>query len=176
MLSGWWIGFAWNGSIHSGPVIAQDSYEVAPEFTADENRFWINSEPLKMKDLRGKVVMLDVWTFACWNCYRSLPWVKKVQERFAGSPFQIIGIHSPEFPKEKDVQNVKDAIKEHALTFPNMMDNDFAYWARLKNKYWPTFYLIDKQGRIRHKMIGETHEGTDKALAFEKIVETLLSE
>ena len=131
----------------------------APEFTQTDKKAWLGSEPLTIADLRGKVVLLDFWTFGCWNCYRSFPWLNALETKFEDADFQVIGIHSPEFDHEKDRGAVVANIKKFNLKHPSMMDNDFAYWRAMGNRYWPTFYLIDKRGFLRHVFIGETHEG-----------------
>jgi thiol-disulfide isomerase/thioredoxin len=147
-----------------------------PEFTSIDPADWFNSKPLVSADLRGKVVLIDVWTFGCWNCYRSFPWLKAMEARLADQPFQVIGIHSPEFEHERDRDNVAAKIAEFGLEHPVMLDNDFAYWRRLHNRYWPAFYLVDKNGTIRHLHVGETHEGDARALRIEQQIGELLDE
>ena len=114
-----------------------------PQFSNPEPAHWFNSEPLQREDLAGKVVLIDVWTFGCWNCYRSFPWLKSLEEHFAGEQFQVVGIHTPEFDHEADPERVAAKIREFGLQHPVMMDNDFAYWRALNNRYWPTFSLVD---------------------------------
>lgn len=147
-----------------------------PEFTGKNQSSWFNSAPLSNKQLRGKVVLIDFWTFECWNCYRSFPWLNELEERFAGHDFQVIGIHTPEFEHEKDPQRVKRKIDEFKLRHPVMMDNDFSYWNSMNNRYWPAFYLVDTEGRVRYRFVGETHSGTSRAKAIETAVEALLEE
>ncbi|MGB0713137.1 MAG: redoxin family protein [Gammaproteobacteria bacterium] len=149
---------------------------IAPEFTQSTPEAWINSDPLSWDTLRGKVVLLDIWTFDCWNCYRSFPWLNSLEARFSDRGLQVIGIHTPEFRHEHIRANVEAKMKEFELHHPVMMDNDFAYWNALNNRYWPAYYLIDKQGRIRARYIGETHAGDRNASAIEAQVETLLAE
>ena len=148
----------------------------APEFTQTDPDAWLGSEPLKIADLRGKVVLLDFWTFGCWNCYRSFPWLNALEETYKDADFQVIGIHTPEFEHEKVRENIVEKIKEFDLKHPSMMDNDFAYWKKIGNRYWPTYYLIDKTGSIRHVFIGETHAGTPKAIEVESAIKSLLTE
>ena len=147
-----------------------------PQFSNAEPAHWFNSEPLQREDLTGKVVLIDVWTFGCWNCYRSFPWLKSLEERFAGAQFQVIGIHTPEFDHEADPDRVAAKILEFGLQHPVMMDNDFAYWRALDNRYWPTFYLVDKQGRLRFRHVGETHAGDSRAQTMEQELRNLLAE
>ena len=148
----------------------------APQFTQSHPGDWINSAPLKMEDLKGKVVLLDVWTSACWNCYRSFPWLNSMKKKYQDKGLQVIGIHSPEFEYEKNYDNVVAKAKEFKLHHPIMLDNDFAYWNALNNQYWPAYYLIDKQGNIRHLFIGETHAGDNKAKRIESAIAELLAE
>ena len=147
-----------------------------PEFTNVDSNEWFNSKPLKRDDLKGKVVLLDIWTYGCWNCYRSFPWLSELEAKFSADEFTVIGIHTPEFDHEKNPSNVAKSIKKFKLHHPVMMDNDFAYWKALGNRYWPTFYIIDKQGMIRSKHIGETHSGDRNATRIEAAIRQLLAE
>ena len=147
-----------------------------PEFGNQNPQHWFNSSPLKKADLKGKVVLIDIWTFDCWNCYRSFPWLHKLEEKFAGQSFQVIGIHTPEFAHEKQPSNVADKIAQFKLEHPVMMDNDSSYWNALNNRYWPAFYLVDKQGRMRFSHVGETHAGDRNATAIEHEIEQMLKE
>ncbi len=149
---------------------------AAPEFTHSDPDEWLNSAPLTLADLRGKVVLVDFWTFDCWNCYRSFPWLKALEGRLAGRGLQVIGVHSPEFEREKVPENVRKKIAEFGLTHPVMIDNDFSYWKAMANRYWPAYYLIDKQGVIRGVYVGETHEGDPQARAVESMLVQLLAE
>lgn len=147
-----------------------------PEFTNADAAGWFNSEPLRVADLRGKVVLVDVWTFGCWNCYRSFPWLNALEKRLAGEDFTVIGIHSPEFDHERDPAKVAAKIDEFMLEHPVMMDNDFGYWRALGNRYWPAYYLVDRRGTIRHLHVGETHEGDPRARRIEEQIRVLLAE
>ena len=147
-----------------------------PEFTQVDELAWLNSKPLSVNDLRGKVVLIDVWTYGCWNCYNSFPWLRSVEEKFAGQDFTVIGIHTPEFDREKVRENVVKKVAEFKLHHPVMMDNNFAYWRALRNRYWPAYYIVDKQGNIRKGFIGETHEGDRRAKKIEKLIAQLLKE
>ncbi len=148
----------------------------APAFTGTSPSQWVNSAPVKMSSLKGKVVLIDIWTFACWNCYRSFPWLNGVQKKYEAKGLQIIGIHSPEFARERVKRNVAKHIKKYKLNHPVMMDNDFAYWKKLGNRYWPAFYLVDKKGCLRYVHVGETHSGTFAARKVEAMIEKLLKE
>lgn len=147
-----------------------------PEFTATDPAAWINSPPLTVAALRGKVVLVDIWTFDCWNCYRSFPWLNALEEQFAGAPFAVVGIHSPEFDHERDRLAVAAKTRAFELRHPVMLDNDFAYWRALDNRFWPAFYLVDKQGRIRFLHVGETHAGDPRAERIEEQIRALLAE
>lgn len=147
-----------------------------PEFTSNEATEWFNSPPLTTTQLRGKVLLVDVWTFGCWNCYRSFPWLNSLEKRLADEPFTVIGIHTPEFDHEKDAAQVAAKIAEFELEHPVMMDNDFRYWRALGNRYWPAYYLVDKRGMIRHLHVGETHAGDARAEKIEQQIRALLAE
>lgn len=146
-----------------------------PEFTHHKDSEWINSKALTVDDLKGKVFLIDMWTFDCWNCYRSFPWLNALEKKYENQAFQIIGVHTPEFDHEKIPANIKAKVKEFKLHHPVMIDNDFSYWRALNNRYWPTFYLVDQSGNIVYRHIGETHEGDRKAQALEKKLQQLLS-
>lgn len=149
---------------------------LLPEFTQTSASAWINSEPLSRDDLLGKVTLIDIWTFDCWNCYRSFPWLREVEKKYSGKGFQIIGIHSPEFDHEHERDRVEAKVKEFELHHPVMMDNDFSYWRALGNRYWPTYYLVDTDGYVRARYIGETHVGDQQAAKIESEIEALLKE
>lgn len=148
----------------------------APVFTHSEPQDWINSSPLNIKDLQGKVVLIDFWTFGCWNCYRSFPWMNAMESRLDQEHFQIIGVHTPEFAHERVRKNIEAKVKEFVLHHPIMIDNDSSYWRAMNNRYWPAYYLLDKQGQVRATFFGETHEGDRQAQQIEKTIQTLLTE
>ncbi len=132
---------------------------------------WINSDPLRMEDLRGKVVMVEFWTFGCWNCRNMEPYVKEWHEKYAEEGLVVIAVHSPEFKYEEDVEKVKDYIREHQIPYAVPIDNEFRNWRQYRNRYWPTLYLIDKRGEIQYTKIGEG--GYEKT---ERILKQLLAE
>jgi thiol-disulfide isomerase/thioredoxin len=148
----------------------------APEFTHTDAVDWINSAPLRLSELRGKVLLIDFWAFECWNCYRSFPWLRGLESAFEGTDLQVIGVHAPEFERERDAARVAAKVREFALEHPVMIDNDFSYWRAMQNRYWPTYYLIDRQGRVRYRFIGETHVDSPQAANVEKAILTLLAE
>lgn len=149
---------------------------MAPEFTHTATDEWINSEPLRLGDLRGKVVFVDFWTFDCWNCYRSFPWLKAMETRLEDEGLQVIGVHSPEFEREKVRENIVAKVKEFGLMHPVMIDTDFSYWKAMGNRYWPAYYVIDKRGDLRAVFAGETHEGDAQAQQIESFLRQLLAE
>jgi thiol-disulfide isomerase/thioredoxin len=126
---------------------------VAPEFTGIEK--WLNSEPLAMQQLRGKVVLVDFWTYTCINCIRTLPYVKSWHEKYKDQGLVIVGVHTPEYPFERSTDNVKTAIKRFGITYPVAQDNKYATWRAYSNKYWPAVYLINKKGQIVYTHFGE---------------------
>jgi len=135
----------------------------APSFVGISN--WINSEPLTMKELRGKVVLIDFWTYTCINCIRTLPYITSWYEKYKDQGLVVIGVHTPEFEFEKDTENVKRAISQYGITYPVAQDNDFRTWDAYSNRYWPAKYLIDKDGKIRYFHFGEgKYEETEKAI------------
>jgi thiol-disulfide isomerase/thioredoxin len=147
-----------------------------PEFTHHDADAWINSPPLRVADLRGHVVLVHVWAFECWNCYRSFPWLQSVAERYEPQGLRIVGVHSPEFEREKLRDSVIEKAGKYGLHHPIMMDNDMSYWRALDNEYWPAWYLVDKRGVIRKVAVGETHPGDAGARALESQIESLLAE
>jgi thiol-disulfide isomerase/thioredoxin len=116
---------------------------------------WLNSPPLTATDLRGKVVLIDVWTYTCINWLRTLPYVRAWSERYKTQGLVVIGVHSPEFPFEHDLENVRRAVKAMNVTYPVAIDNDFSIWRAFDNNYWPALYLLDGEGRIRFQHFGE---------------------
>lgn len=149
---------------------------AAPPFTHMRAEDWLNGPPLTWEQLRGHVVIVDVWTFACWNCYRSLPWLHGVAQQFAGNGLRVIGVHTPELPQEYVRANVVRKLSELHVDYPVMLDNDYSYWNALGNQYWPAFYLIDKQGRIRGLFVGETHAGDSNDQALTRAIRKLVAE
>ena len=161
--------------LYISPTQAKESYAL-PEFTQTAPQEWLNSKPLSKQDLLGKVTLIDFWTFDCWNCYRSFPWLHGVEKQYSSKGFQIIGIHSPEFPHEKVHANIKAKIKEFNISNAVMVDNDMGYWRAMNNRYWPSYYLVDKKGRVRANFIGETHENSKQANKIEALIAQLLAE
>lgn len=132
---------------------------------------WVNSAPIHLADLKGKVVMVEFWTFGCYNCRNVEPHVKEWHAKYADRGFVVIGVHSPEFSYEHDLGKVTRYVKEHDIQFPVPIDNDFSTWNRYGNHYWPAMYLIDKQGVIRYVRIGE-----GRYQETERLIQRLLAE
>lgn len=135
----------------------------APEFVGLQN--WINSSPLTMASLRGKVVLVDFWTYSCINCIRTLPYMRDLQTKYADKGLVIVGVHAPEFAFEKIPANVEKAVRDNALTYPVAQDNDLQTWRAFNNLYWPAKYLIDQNGNVRYTHFGEgNYDETEKAI------------
>lgn len=144
----------------------------APEIA---NEVWINADsPITLADLRGRVVMLEFWTFDCINCRRTLPYVNQWANAYGGDSFAVLGIHYPEFAHEREYASVVDAVERFAIPYPVALDNDGQTWRAYGQRFWPTTYLIDRNGRIRYKHIGEFNQAT--AAAFAEAIEALLTE
>ena len=125
----------------------------APELT---NAVWLNTDaPLRLADLRGQVVLLEMWTFDCINCRNVIPALRGWHDAYAGQGLVIIGNHYPEFRHEADLDNLKAAVERLEIAYPVSQDNDGATWRAYNNHFWPAMYLIDKQGHIRYRHIGE---------------------
>jgi thiol-disulfide isomerase/thioredoxin len=133
------------------PMVA-DTRQAPPLNGATQ---WLNSPPLSAQMLRGKVVLVDFWTYSCINCLRTLPYLKAWDEKYRAQGLVIIGVHAPEFAFEKDVNNVENAVHDLGITYPVAIDNQYTIWNAFQNKYWPAHYLIDVQGHIRHQHFGE---------------------
>ena len=132
---------------------------------------WLNSQPLTKDGLRGKVVLVDFWTYTCINWLRTLPYVRAWAGKYKEQGLVVIGVHTPEFRFEKDLDNVRRAVKDRKIDFPVAIDNDYGIWRAFDNHYWPALYLIDAQGRIRHHQFGEG--GYERT---ERIIQQLLGE
>src|SRR5262249_35582634 len=116
---------------------------------------WINSPPLTLAELRGKVVLIDFWTYSCINCLRTLPYIKDWYEKYHDKGLVIIGVHTPEFEFEHDVNNVKAAVQKLGILYPVALDNNFATWLAFNNRYWPAHYLINQDGVVVYTHFGE---------------------
>jgi thiol-disulfide isomerase/thioredoxin len=133
-------------------LIAERDARLAPEIASGE---WINSEPLKLENLRGRVVLVDFWTFGCYNCRNTLPTLKRFDETYRARGLTVIGIHSPEFDREKIIGQVRREISSLGIKYPVVTDNDYDTWRAYNVEAWPTVIILDKRGRIRFTHIGE---------------------
>ena len=137
------------------PTLTPAPVESSPDntsSTAEEFKGivqWLNSDPLTLEDLRGRVVLIDFWTYSCINCLRTLPYLRDWNEKYASRGLTIVGVHSPEFEFEKVETNVREAIIRERVTWPVAMDNDFATWRAYRNRWWPNKFLIDQDGVVR---------------------------
>ncbi len=143
----------------------------APMPALDGATQWLNSEPLTREGLRGKVVLIDFWTYSCINCIRALPYVEAWYEKYRDQGLVVIGVHAPEFAFEKNVKNVERAIRDFGLKYPVALDNDYTLWRAFANEYWPAHYFVDAKGNIRH-----THFGEGEYDASERVIQQLLAE
>ncbi len=132
---------------------------------------WLNSPPLSSEALRGKVVLVDFWTYSCINCLRTLPYLKAWDDKYRAEGLVIVGVHAPEFVFEKDLYNVEQAVQKFGIKYPVALDNDYAIWNAYENRYWPADYLVDAQGHIRHE-----HFGEGEYQETEQMIQTLLKE
>src|SRR5262245_10774051 len=132
---------------------------------------WLNSPPLTSDGLKGKVVLIDFWTYSCINCLRTIPYVRAWAEKYKDQGLVVIGVHTPEFAFEKNLNNVRAAVSELTIGYPVAVDNNYAIWRAFYNQYWPAHYFIDTQGRIRHHHFGEG--GYDES---ERVIQQLLAE
>jgi len=152
----------------AAPVKIADARRAAPEITGIAH--WLNSGPLKLSDLRGKVVLVDFWTYGCINCVHTLPHVVDLYEKYKDKGLVVIGVHAPEFPYEKKTAGVAAALKRHHITYPVAQDNNFKTWKAYGNQYWPAQYIVDQHGRIVFEHAGEGQYDT-----IERTVRKLLN-
>ncbi len=127
---------------------------------------WINSNPLDLASLRGKVVMVQFWTFGCYNCLNAVPYVKALEAKYRDRGFVVIGVHTPEFPHEKVEDNVRREVRSLGIVYPVVMDNRYAIWNSFRNQYWPAAYFVDAKGTIRYHHFGEgSYDVQDRVVA-----------
>ena len=155
--------------LHGSPATqVSGQSELASLTRADE---WINSPPLTAEALRGKVVLIDFWTYTCINWLRTAPYVRAWAEKYRDQGLVVIGVHAPEFGFEKNLSNVRRAVKDLRVDHPVAVDNDHVIWRAFKNQYWPALYFVDTQGRVRHHYFGEG--GFEQS---EMVIQQLLAE
>ena len=148
------------GTAHSTSL---HDHGTAPEFTGIDQ--WFNSPLLTMASLRGRVVLIDFWTYGCINCQRTLPHVNRWAAKYRDQGLTVVGVHTPEFPFEKSARNVQAAIERHGVKHPVAQDNRYATWKAYDNRYWPAHYLVDARGRIQYRHYGEgEYDRTEAAI------------
>lgn len=130
---------------------------------------WLNSPSLTVADLKGSVVLLQFWTFACINCQATLPYITRWHQQYAAQGLKVVGVHTPEFAFERDLNNVKRALEQHQITYPVPIDNELKTWKAYENRFWPRLYLADRDGILRYDHIGEGAYGET-----EQAIQTLL--
>ena len=144
---------------------------VEGELPAASATEWLNSQPLTGADLRGKVVLIDFWTYSCINWRRTLPYLRAWAEKYKDQGLVVIGVHTPEFEFEKNVDNVRRAVKEMGIQYPVAIDSNGAVWRAFKNDFWPALYFVDRQGRIRHHYLGEGEYERSERIIQQLLVE-----
>ena len=143
--------------------VDKSQFRQAPELAGISS--YINSQPFKLADLKGKVVLVDFWTYSCINCIRTIPYLNMWNEKYASQGLVIVGVSAPEFDFEKSTENVRAAVEKFGIKYPVVQDNDHDTWNAYQNRYWPHKYLVDDQGFIRYDHIGEgNYEETEKAI------------
>jgi thiol-disulfide isomerase/thioredoxin len=156
-------------SVQSDEPIDKSRFKKAPELTGIAG--YINADSTLQEKIKGKVVLYDIWTYSCINCQRTLPYITAWDEKYSDQGLVIIGVHSPEFEFEKDINNVRLAVEKFGINYPVILDNDKEIWDAFENRYWPRKYLADDEGYIRYDHIGEgAYDET------EKIIQQLLEE
>ena len=159
---------AGDGTFAPSSTVVAEARANAPEFVGLQN--WFNSAPLRMSDLRGKVVLVDFWTYGCVNCVRTLPYVTALQKKYGNKGLVIVGIHTPEFPFERSAGNVEAAIKRHGISYAVAQDNNSATWNAYSNRYWPAQYIVDQNGKIVFQ-----HDGEGQYDTMDRTIHKLLS-
>lgn len=157
-----------SSAIPEDRLLTETDSSRAPEFAAGA---WINSEPLTIKGLSGRVVLVEFWTFGCYNCRNTLPYVKGWHDRYSDKGLTIVGVHSPEFDEERNTDNVRKQVASLGIRFPVVTDNDYLTWRAYKVEAWPTIFLLDKAGHVRW-----THVGEGAYAEAEQTIQKLLSE
>lgn len=149
-------------------LIAAKDATQAPTFAEG---VWINSDPLTLESLRGRVVVVDFWTFACFNCRNTLPALKHLQDAYAARGLTVVGVHTPEIEREQQIENVRREVASLGIAYAVLTDNDYATWNAYHVEAWPTVFILDKHGRIRYRHVGEGNYDIQ-----ERAIKTLLAE
>ncbi len=154
--------------IVSADTVVPASEAKAPEFAPGK---WINSDAKTLQSLRGRVVLIEFWTFGCYNCRNTLPYIKRWQEKYGAAGLTVVGVHSPELAEERNIDNVRREVASLGIHYPVVTDNDYQTWNAYKVEAWPTIFVVDKEGWVRRMHVGEgEYEET------ERIIQKLLSE
>lgn len=153
----------------SAALIGNAGAAAAPGFKGIDT--WLNSAPLTMEGLRGKVVLVDFWTYDCINCIRTLPYIARWHQAYKDKGLVVVGVHTPEYAFERSTANVRAAMQRFGITYPVAQDNRYATWEAYGNRYWPAVYLVDKQGRIAY-----THFGEGRYAETEAAIQRLLAQ
>jgi len=148
-----------------------ESSDEGPIASLGRANAWLNSQPLSAADFRGKVVLVDFWTYTCINWRRTLPYLRAWSQKYADQGLIVVGVHTPEFSFERDAGNVARVASAQKVDYPIAIDSDYAIWNGFSNRYWPAVYVIDAQGRIRHQQFGEANYEQ-----LEGVVQKLLAE
>ena len=154
--------------IPSRTLTEETKAPLAPEISND---IWINSEPLTLKSLRGRVVLIEFWTFACYNCRNTLPALKKWDAQYRDSGLTIIGVHTPELDFERDIDKLRREVAVLGIKYPVVTDQDYSTWKAYRVEAWPTLFLLDKKGRVRWTHVGEGYYDETEA-----VIKKLLAE
>ncbi|MFP5391907.1 MAG: thioredoxin family protein [Gammaproteobacteria bacterium] len=150
-------------SARAGVPAALPDLGAAPPFAGISG--WLNSPPLDLPSLRGKVVLVDFWTYSCINCLRTVPYVARWHEQYRDQGLVVVGVHTPEYPFEHGREGVQMALRRFGIAHPVAQDNAYATWKAWKNQYWPAAYLVDRHGRIRYQHAGEgAYAETEQAI------------
>ncbi len=147
----------------------------APEFTHNGPADWLNSAPLELAKLRGKVVLIEFWAFECVNCLNSKGWVESVAQAKAAAGLVVVAVHTPELRDERSPDKVRAAVARLGIHYPVMIDGDYSYWNALGNQYWPAFYLVGRDGLVHGRAVGELHVGDGTAAPVETLIDQLLA-
>ena len=161
------------------PAVLRAAPPAPPVPTPDEGPLptfrgatgWLNAQPLTPAQLRGRVVLVNVWTFACYNCLNALPHIQALEARYRERGLLVVGVHTPELARERLPSNVADAVRRLKITYPVVLDNDFTIWRAFANRYWPSVYIADRQGRLRFHHFGEGRYDDE-----ERVIQQLLAE
>jgi thiol-disulfide isomerase/thioredoxin len=138
--------------IVSSEVLVPANETKAPEFASGN---WINSEPKTLQSLRGRVVLIEFWTFGCYNCRNTLPYIKRWHEQYGAAGLTVVGVHSPEFSEERNIENVRSEVASLGIKYPVVTDNDYQTWHAYQVEAWPTIFVVDREGWVRRMHVGE---------------------